>query len=65
MYMHEFNADREHAMCNIQNRSIPVVQLTQLQKLSITTFRAWGSQKLTVMLSASVQNGSMTMEVPG
>jgi hypothetical protein len=32
-YMHEFLADRDHAMYNIQNRSIPVVQLTQLRKL--------------------------------
>jgi hypothetical protein len=32
-YMHEFHADRDHAMCNIQNRSIPAVQLTQLRKL--------------------------------
>jgi hypothetical protein len=29
-YMHEFHADRDHALCNIQNSSIPVVQLTQL-----------------------------------
>jgi hypothetical protein len=29
-YTHEFHADRDHAMCNIQNRSIPAVQLTQL-----------------------------------
>jgi hypothetical protein len=33
-YMHEFHAGRDHAMCNIQNRSIPVVQPTQLRKLS-------------------------------
>jgi hypothetical protein len=33
-YMHKFYADRDHAMCNIQNRSIPAVQLTQLRKLS-------------------------------
>jgi hypothetical protein len=33
-YMHEFQAGRDHAMCNIQNRSIPAVQLTQLRKLS-------------------------------
>jgi hypothetical protein len=24
-YMHEFHACRDHAMCNIQNRTIPVV----------------------------------------
>jgi hypothetical protein len=28
----ELHADRDHAMCNIQNHSIPVVQLTQLRK---------------------------------
>jgi hypothetical protein len=37
-YMHELHADRDHAMYNIYNRSIPVVQLTQLQKLSIKNF---------------------------
>jgi hypothetical protein len=37
--MHEFHADRDHAMCNIQNRSIPAVQLTQLRKLSNTNFQ--------------------------
>jgi hypothetical protein len=37
-YMHEFHADRDHAMCNIQNRSFPVVQLTQLRKLSKNNF---------------------------
>jgi hypothetical protein len=43
--MHEFHADRDHAMCNIQNRSIPVVQLTQLRKVSNKTFRALGFSK--------------------
>jgi hypothetical protein len=38
--MHEFHADRDHAMCIIQNRSIPAVQLTQLRKLSNENFRA-------------------------
>jgi hypothetical protein len=33
-YMHEIHADRDHGMCNIQNRTIPVAQLTQLKKLS-------------------------------
>jgi hypothetical protein len=32
-YMPEFRAGKEHAMCNIQNHSIPVVQITQLRKL--------------------------------
>jgi hypothetical protein len=27
--MHEFHADMDHAMCNIETRSIPVVRLTQ------------------------------------
>jgi hypothetical protein len=36
--MHKFHADRDHAMCNIQNRSFPVVQLTQLRKLSNKNF---------------------------
>jgi hypothetical protein len=31
-YMHAFSADRDHAMCNIQNRTIPVVQLIHSQK---------------------------------
>jgi hypothetical protein len=37
-YTHEFHADRNDAMCNLQNRTIPVVQLTQLQKLSTKNF---------------------------
>jgi hypothetical protein len=41
-YMHEFNADRDHAMCNIQNRSIQAVQLTQLRKLSNKIFHGTG-----------------------
>jgi hypothetical protein len=44
-YMHEFHADRDHAMCNIQNRSIPAVQLTQLRKLSIKNFQGTGVLK--------------------
>jgi hypothetical protein len=32
----EFSADRDHAMCNVQNRTIPVVQ-----RMSIKTF--WGT----------------------
>jgi hypothetical protein len=31
-YMHEVHADRDHAMCDIQNRTILVVQLTQFPK---------------------------------
>jgi hypothetical protein len=37
-YIHDFHADREHAMCNIQNRPILVVQLAQVQKLSTKDF---------------------------
>jgi hypothetical protein len=38
-YMRKFHADRvHHAMCNIQNCSIPVVQITQLKKLSKKNF---------------------------
>jgi hypothetical protein len=37
-YMHEFHADRDHAVCNIHNRFIPVVQLKVLQKLSTKSF---------------------------
>jgi hypothetical protein len=43
--MHEFHADRDHAMCNIQNRSIPAVQLTQLRKLSNKSFQGTGVLK--------------------
>jgi hypothetical protein len=38
-YMHG-HADRDHAMCSFQKRTIPVVQLTQLHKLSTKIFRA-------------------------
>jgi hypothetical protein len=64
-YMHGFHADRDHAMCNIQNRSIAAVQKKQLQNLSNKkNFQGTGvSQKL--MPSASVQSGSTTIEVPG
>jgi hypothetical protein len=64
--MHELHAGRDRHMCNIQNWSIPAVQLTQLRKLSYNIF--WGtggSQKLTVMPSAIVQSGSTTKEVSG
>jgi hypothetical protein len=44
-YMHEFHEDRDHAMCNIQNRSIPAVQLTQLRKLSNKDFQDTGVLK--------------------
>jgi hypothetical protein len=44
-YMHEFHSDRDHAMCNIQNRSIPAVQLTQLRKLSNKNFQGTGVLK--------------------
>jgi hypothetical protein len=44
-YMHEFHADRDHAMCNIQNRSIPAVQLTRLRKLSNQIFQVTGVLK--------------------
>jgi hypothetical protein len=51
-YMHEFHVGRDHALCNSQNRFIPVVQLTQLRKLSNKTFKGTGeSQKLTVLPS--------------
>jgi hypothetical protein len=43
--MHEFHADRDHAMCNIQNRSIPVVQLTQIRKLSNKILKGTGVLK--------------------
>jgi hypothetical protein len=37
-HMHEIHADSDHAMCNIQNSTIPVVQLTHFQKLSTKNF---------------------------
>jgi hypothetical protein len=40
--MHEFRADRDHAMRNIQKRTIPVVQLTQRQQLSPKSFTCAG-----------------------
>jgi hypothetical protein len=58
-YMDEWHEDKDHAMCNLQNRTIPVVQLTQLQNLSPREFLGrWCSQKLTVMPSTSVRSGS-------
>jgi hypothetical protein len=42
-YMHAFHADRDNAMCNSQNCTIPVVQLTQFQKLSIKDFKSLGA----------------------
>jgi hypothetical protein len=59
-YVHDFHAARDHAMCNIEHRFIPVVQVTQLRKLSNENFKGSSlSQKLTVMPSASVERGSM------
>jgi capsular polysaccharide biosynthesis protein len=33
MFMPAFHANRDHATCNIQNRAISVLQLTQLQNV--------------------------------
>jgi hypothetical protein len=33
--MHEFHADGDHAMCNIQKHTIPAVQLIEFKILSI------------------------------
>jgi hypothetical protein len=61
-----FRADKDYAVCNIQNRSIAVEQLTQLRKLSKKNLLGhWCSQKLTVMPSASGQSGSTTVELLG
>jgi hypothetical protein len=40
-HKHEFYADSDHAICKTLNRTIPVVQLTQLQKVSTEKF--WGT----------------------
>jgi hypothetical protein len=41
-YMHEFHEDRDHAMCNIQNRSIPALHSSShsFENYPIRTFRA-------------------------
>jgi hypothetical protein len=36
--MHEFSADRNHAVCNIQNRTIPVI--IHSETLSVKKFKA-------------------------
>jgi hypothetical protein len=41
-YIDDFSADHGDTMCNIQNRTIPVVQLIQFQKRLITNFKATG-----------------------
>jgi hypothetical protein len=41
-----FRADGDHAMCNIQNRTIPIVQLRQLQKQSAKNFQGTGALKI-------------------
>jgi hypothetical protein len=41
-YMHDFHEDGDHAMCNIQNHTIPEVQLIQCKKLSIQNFKGTG-----------------------
>jgi hypothetical protein len=43
--MHNISGDRENAMCNIQNRTIPAAQLANYRKLSIINFlRYWFSR---------------------
>jgi hypothetical protein len=60
---------RDHAMCYTQSRTIPVTQLTQLQKLSTETF--WGtgvlkSLQLRQVLQYKVPSASaQAIEVPG
>jgi hypothetical protein len=42
--MHEFHVDQDHAMCNIQNRTIPVAHRLQLKKLSVKNVKLWRSR---------------------
>jgi hypothetical protein len=53
--MHEFSADPDHAMCNIQSHSIPVVQLKPFKKLSIVNFKGIG-------LPAGFQDHNRTLQ---
>jgi hypothetical protein len=50
-HMHEFHAGRDHGMCNIQNRTIPEVQLTHLHKLFIKNFEGTGAAAFSIACS--------------
>jgi hypothetical protein len=41
-YMHEFSADRDLAICNIQDRTIPVAQLMRFSKGLIINVKGTG-----------------------
>jgi hypothetical protein len=40
--MHGFSVGHDHAMCNIQNHTIPVAQLIRHQNVSIINSKATG-----------------------
>jgi hypothetical protein len=64
--MQEFRADGNHAMCKIQNSTIPVVHLIQFQGQSMKTFQGIGVlnhlQKCQVL---QYKMAAQAMEVPG
>jgi dsDNA-specific endonuclease/ATPase MutS2 len=60
--MHNISGDREHAMWNITNRTIPVALLANYRKVSIINFQGAGSQDITVMPIA-YKGAAQTMEL--
>jgi hypothetical protein len=65
-YLPDFHVDRDHVICIIQNHTIPVVQLTQLQKRCTQTFK--GTGVLRSLQSRQVLRyklAAQAMEVPG
>jgi hypothetical protein len=54
VHVYEFRADRDHAMCNVQNRTIPVVQRMQFQLCPLKPFRELA---FSIAFSALVQRG--------
>jgi hypothetical protein len=54
----EFSGDRDHAMCDIQNRTVLVAQITKFQKLSFTLSFAGVLNSAIVMPIVWVRSGS-------
>jgi hypothetical protein len=69
MYLHDFHAYRDNAMCNIQNHTLPVVQLTHFENSPLKPFEVLALSIANANLkcfSTKWQHAAVpVMEVPG
>jgi hypothetical protein len=64
-YMHEIIADRDHAMCNIQNRTIPVVQLIHFKTYPLQPFNALAFSFAYILQGVTVLRSAQARQVLG